>query len=124
MSSAAKRACARISADAIEGAGSLVRLEELPHGPHRDRRGRARRNRTKSPQGGLRHHRPRATAPRPRFARDLAPESRRSHPRGPPRARAGGADQPRGSRAVSCFFFNDTATTEIYTLSLHDALPI
>src|SRR3712207_7777017 len=31
--------------------------------------------------------------------------------------------------AVACnflifFFFNDTATTEIYTLSLHDALPI
>src|SRR6266516_5441045 len=26
--------------------------------------------------------------------------------------------------AVPCFFFNDTATTEIYTLSLHDALPI
>src|SRR3712207_8634929 len=26
---------------------------------------------------------------------------------------------------LSCFFFfNDTATTEIYTLSLHDALPI
>src|SRR6478736_9759554 len=29
---------------------------------------------------------------------------------------------------ISCcfffFFFNDTATTEIYTLSLHDALPI
>src|SRR5260370_8452559 len=25
---------------------------------------------------------------------------------------------------VSHFFFNDTATTEIYTLSLHDALPI
>src|SRR3712207_6860460 len=24
----------------------------------------------------------------------------------------------------SFFFFNDTATTEIYTLSLHDALPI
>src|SRR3712207_8450819 len=24
----------------------------------------------------------------------------------------------------SLFFFNDTATTEIYTLSLHDALPI
>ena len=24
----------------------------------------------------------------------------------------------------SVFFFNDTATTEIYTLSLHDALPI
>src|SRR5256885_11930564 len=29
-------------------------------------------------------------------------------------------------RLVPCaiFFFNDTATTEIYTLSLHDALPI
>src|SRR5215203_7231184 len=24
---------------------------------------------------------------------------------------------------ANCFFFNDTATTEIYTLSLHDALP-
>src|SRR5260370_1388730 len=28
------------------------------------------------------------------------------------------------SAARSCFFFNDTAATEIYTLSLHDALPI
>src|SRR5687767_16031128 len=31
------------------------------------------------------------------------------------------------SQTVTCFiffFFNDTATTEIYTLSLHDALPI
>src|SRR2546429_4537437 len=27
-------------------------------------------------------------------------------------------------RKVPFFFFNDTATTEIYTLSLHDALPI
>ena len=25
---------------------------------------------------------------------------------------------------IHVFFFNDTATTEIYTLSLHDALPI
>src|SRR5688572_33203531 len=25
---------------------------------------------------------------------------------------------------IHIFFFNDTATTEIYTLSLHDALPI
>src|ERR1035437_2674766 len=43
---------------------------------------------------------------------------------------------PLGSYVISCslsvssllffffFFFNDTATTEIYTLSLHDALPI
>src|SRR3712207_2759791 len=28
------------------------------------------------------------------------------------------------SSDISLFFFNDTATTEIYTLSLHDALPI
>src|SRR3982750_3502383 len=28
------------------------------------------------------------------------------------------------STRVIFFFFNDTATTEIYTLSLHDALPI
>src|SRR5260370_33595589 len=28
------------------------------------------------------------------------------------------------SSIVIFFFFNDTATTEIYTLSLHDALPI
>src|SRR5436305_14256133 len=27
-------------------------------------------------------------------------------------------------RLFVSFFFNDTATTEIYTLSLHDALPI
>src|ERR1035438_10567040 len=37
--------------------------------------------------------------------------------------------QPARSTLFPCgtlfrFFFNDTATTEIYTLSLHDALPI
>src|SRR5574339_1247218 len=31
---------------------------------------------------------------------------------------------PVRSRPIKRFFFNDTATTEIYTLSLHDALPI
>ena len=35
---------------------------------------------------------------------------------------AGGGGGGEGGWAV--FFFNDTATTEIYTLSLHDALPI
>src|SRR5256885_11650899 len=30
----------------------------------------------------------------------------------------------RRTTCVFFFFFNDTATTEIYTLSLHDALPI
>src|SRR2546430_8656681 len=34
-------------------------------------------------------------------------------------------DGPANSIVLSViFFFNDTATTEIYTLSLHDALPI
>src|SRR5437016_9687469 len=31
---------------------------------------------------------------------------------------------PTPSCCLLLFFFNDTATTEIYTLSLHDALPI
>src|SRR5258708_26004384 len=31
---------------------------------------------------------------------------------------------PRPARSGRFFFFNDTATTEIYSLSLHDALPI
>src|SRR2546427_11899089 len=31
---------------------------------------------------------------------------------------------PHHSYFSTFFFFNDTATTEIYTLSLHDALPI
>src|SRR5258708_39906414 len=32
--------------------------------------------------------------------------------------------KPRPTPFLLLFFFNDTATTEIYTLSLHDALPI
>src|ERR1043165_9260841 len=32
--------------------------------------------------------------------------------------------QAPGPTSYAAFFFNDTATTEIYTLSLHDALPI
>src|ERR1039458_8558758 len=35
-----------------------------------------------------------------------------------------GGPQALGVLLVYFFFFNDTATTEIYTLSLHDALPI
>src|SRR3954464_8104157 len=72
------------------------------------------------------------TASSPRFAA----------PRGPRRAlwRAGTARRARGRPLVEVFvpqrwhldlvlggllfFFNDAATTEIYTLSLHDALPI
>src|SRR6266581_128444 len=36
----------------------------------------------------------------------------------------GDEDADVGTVGVYFFFFNDTATTEIYTLSLHDALPI
>src|SRR5208337_5604938 len=37
----------------------------------------------------------------------------------------GRADNGRARLSLGgCFFFNDTATTEIYTLSLHYALPI
>src|SRR5215204_931845 len=35
-----------------------------------------------------------------------------------------GFSRSSSSAAMSSFFFNDAATTEIYTLSLHDALPI
>src|SRR5215475_6730698 len=37
---------------------------------------------------------------------------------------AAGSDQGCRVAGERLFFFNDTATTEIYTLSLHDALPI
>src|SRR3970282_1680981 len=50
----------------------------------------------------------------------------------PPRSHTRLIAQPRRRRCrlhhfvveLFFFFFNDTATTEIYTLSLHDALPI
>ena len=46
------------------------------------------------------------------------------------RSYGGGVEENSSRREVKgifrfkFFFFNDTATTEIYTLSLHDALPI
>src|SRR3989337_230283 len=49
--------------------------------------------------------------------------SRRSRPHTWPRRPRPESMAPRGPEP-SFFFFNDTATTEIYTLSLHDALPI
>src|SRR3712207_9150089 len=39
-------------------------------------------------------------------------------------ARSRSSRWDRVDRSLVFFFFNDTATTEIYTLSLHDALPI
>src|SRR3982750_4323353 len=43
---------------------------------------------------------------------------------GRPAPRRATAEAPRAAVRRAQFFFNDTATTEIYTLSLHDALPI
>src|SRR3954467_3970220 len=70
-------------------------------------------------------------APGPAPARPSAPPHRTPPTRRP---RASPALRRRGARVgrvrgldrhgFRCFFFNDTATTEIYTLSLHDALPI
>ena len=45
----------------------------------------------------------------------------------PPMLETGAFVPPKNYTAkylILIFFFNDTATTEIYTLSLHDALPI
>ena len=41
-----------------------------------------------------------------------------------PRAPKASAPSANLVKPASLFLFNDTATTEIYTLSLHDALPI
>src|SRR5258708_31442591 len=40
------------------------------------------------------------------------------------RERGAGVSMFPQAGCITPFFFNDTATTEIYTLSLHDALPI
>src|ERR1039458_1284710 len=53
-------------------------------------------------------------APRRHQRRDYGQQGRRLSRRGSNRVSSGSI----------VFFFNDTATTEIYTLSLHDALPI
>src|ERR1022692_2616658 len=51
----------------------------------------------------------------------LAEETARPYPKGPRLRRLG----RRGRAGLSCFFFfKDPAPTEIYPLSLHDALPI
>src|SRR5471032_1100591 len=54
------------------------------------------------------------------------PRQARRRARRRPRASFIHIGTPRWSTMSSAafFFFNDTATTEIYTLSLHDALPI
>src|SRR3989337_2378399 len=64
------------------------------------------------------------------FAASSSPSRRATpSPRAPPRRSRERLDGRLGSPChplcwILFFFFNDTATTEIYTLSLHDALPI
>src|SRR6516162_6132642 len=65
------------------------------------------RPRGRGGRGQEQHHRPRRDHPDGRGDRHLGPA----------------ADEP-GPGLAHVFFFNETATTEIYTLSLHDALPI
>src|SRR5215475_2807873 len=55
----------------------------------------------------------------PRLDRDI-----RQHPAGRGHPEEDPSVRHVASAPVCFFFFNDTATTEIYTLSLHDALPI
>src|SRR3954462_12442957 len=61
----------------------------------------------------------------PRSDEDDSRTSHRSSPKTPCAAHLPFATA-NTSHSIFClfFFFNDTATTEIYTLSLHDALPI
>src|SRR5471030_1721341 len=61
----------------------------------------------------LKKKKPRCCRSRPAVARKISAIARRRH-----------ATIPASPRRIFCFFLNDTATTEIYTLSLHDALPI
>src|SRR6266581_869366 len=68
------------------------------------------------------------TKSRPRFTTLIDFETRPDpHPTAPPagpRVVFLRISAVRSGKFCTVFFFNDTATTEIYTLSLHDALPI
>src|SRR3989337_2457140 len=60
----------------------------------------------------------------PRARRDDRPCTRTPSAAGLETHRAALRDDAIAACCVAFFFFNDTAPTEIYTLSLHDALPI
>src|SRR5215203_850153 len=57
----------------------------------------------------------------PRAVQEIDPRQRRHHRQLLPTEND---QRPVAHPLLPLFFFNDTATTEIYTLSLHDALPI
>src|SRR6516162_4630588 len=64
------------------------------------------------------------TARNHRAVRRVNPARRPGHRPGLRRLRVRDGSHPVPAPLDGCFLFNDTATTEIYTLSLHDALPI
>src|SRR2546430_797451 len=102
------------------------RRGEAPAGAGADRRRAAVRREdgraARQPRVERRRGR-RGPAPAPGPARGAAAPDRDHH--GGPRSGEHTSGLPSQSK-IRCrpFFFNDTATTEIYTLSLHDALPI
>src|SRR3982750_4854620 len=73
----------------------------------------------KQPATGRRYGRPPAHA-----LHCCGPPTRHDAESSAPMAPRDTRKRQRGEADGPCFFFNDTATTEIYTLSLHDALPI
>src|SRR3954464_14895151 len=73
---------------------------------------------TTSTAGRRRHDTPSGTGGQRRTASRAAPREGRTGCRWRASVRGWQSTPP------PCFFFNDTATTEIYTLSLHDVLPI
>src|ERR1022692_87734 len=73
------------------------------------------------------NQKPVASGSRPTVRETSGGNDRRRATRAAPPPRGQGrhqSDDLGALRLRSLFFFNDTATTEIYTLSLHDALPI
>src|SRR2546422_347644 len=69
----------------------------------------------------------RTQSPRPkkdRLAKTIVEKAKAQLSRSKPDRKSTRLKSSHRSNSYARFFFNDTATTEIYTLSLHDALPI
>src|SRR6266496_1548258 len=95
--------------------GRVAVAGRAPAGVHHDATAYRRAGPVRSREAGDPLHRPDAAA-----VPAAAAAVRAGYPRvllTPPR-------EPVRVLGVDVFFFKDTATTEIYTLSLHDALPI
>src|SRR5256885_2366959 len=117
--------------------GGRARRAPDPRGPRRPRRHQALGPRLEAPRSE--EHTSELQSPCNLVCRLLLEKKKKTKPRSsgrqqrdvPGNAFSGSTNRitsvsgARQARAVhALFFFNDTATTEIYTLSLHDALPI